>query len=94
MNAKINTTIYLNPELVNSAKEMGLNISKTCENALKTAISRLQGIKVETTDASPQFGAKIDVVDRAGFEPAASALRTRRSYQADLPAPFLSSNET
>ena len=25
-------------------------------------------------------------VDRAGFEPAASALRTRRSYQADLPA--------
>jgi hypothetical protein len=25
-------------------------------------------------------------VDRAGFEPAASALRRRRSYQADLPA--------
>ncbi len=25
-------------------------------------------------------------VDRAGFEPAASALRTRRSYRADLPA--------
>ena len=28
-------------------------------------------------------GAKMD---RAGFEPAASALRTRRSYQTDLPA--------
>ena len=26
------------------------------------------------------------MVDRAGFEPAASALRTRRSYQTDLPA--------
>ncbi len=25
-------------------------------------------------------------MDRAGFEPAASALRTRRSYQTDLPA--------
>ena len=25
-------------------------------------------------------------MDRAGFEPAASALRTRRSYRADLPA--------
>jgi hypothetical protein len=27
-------------------------------------------------------------VDRAGFEPAASALRRRRSYQTDLPARF------
>ena len=27
-------------------------------------------------------------VDRAGFEPAASALRTRRSYRTDLPALF------
>ena len=30
----------------------------------------------------------LTVVDRAGFEPAASALRTRRSYRADLPAPL------
>jgi hypothetical protein len=30
-----------------------------------------------------------NLVDRAGFEPAASALRTRRSYRTDLPAPFL-----
>ncbi len=28
------------------------------------------------------------LVDRAGFEPAASALRTRRSYRTDLPALF------
>jgi hypothetical protein len=28
------------------------------------------------------------MVDRAGFEPAASALRTRRSYRTDLPAHF------
>ncbi len=29
---------------------------------------------------------KVELVDRAGFEPAASAMRTRRSYQTDLPA--------
>ena len=28
------------------------------------------------------------IMDRAGFEPAASALRTRRSYRTDLPALF------
>ena len=37
------STIELNPELVNMAYEMGLNVSKTCENALKEAIKRLQG---------------------------------------------------
>ena len=86
MTAKTSTTIYLNAELINIAKESGLNISKTCENALKLAINRLQGLNSKTTDAPPQFGANFMLVDRAGFEPAASALRTRRSYQADLPA--------
>ena len=89
MTAKTSTTIYLNADLINLAKDSGLNISKTCENALKLAISRLQGANVQTTDALPQFGANFNVVDRAGFEPAASALRTRRSYRTDLPAPFL-----
>jgi post-segregation antitoxin (ccd killing protein) len=36
------STIELNPELTNLAYEMGLNISKTCENALEDAIRRLQ----------------------------------------------------
>lgn len=36
--------IELSPELVNMAYEMGLNVSKTCENALKEAINRLQGL--------------------------------------------------
>jgi len=77
VNAKMNRTVYLNPELLNLAKERGLNISKTCENAFKLAISRLQGTNTETTDASPQFGANLGVLDRAGFEPAASSLQTR-----------------
>jgi post-segregation antitoxin (ccd killing protein) len=76
LTAKTSTTIYLKVELINLAKDSGLNISKTCENALKLTISRLQGTKAEITDALPQFRANFNVVDRAGFEPAASALRT------------------
>ena len=87
MTAKINSTLYLDSETIDLAHELGLNISKTCENALKLAINRLQGTNTQTKVATPQFGAYFDVVDRAGFEPAASALRTRRSHQADLPAP-------
>jgi hypothetical protein len=30
---------------------------------------------------------KVDMVDRWGFEPQTSALRMRRSYQTELPAP-------
>ncbi len=41
------SAIELNPELVNVAYEIGLNIQKTCENALKEAISRLQGLNPE-----------------------------------------------
>jgi len=41
------STIELNPELVNMAYEMGLNIQKTCENSLKEAIRRLQGLNPE-----------------------------------------------
>jgi exonuclease VII small subunit len=37
------STIELNSESANLAYEMGLNVSKTCENALKEAIRRLQG---------------------------------------------------
>jgi len=37
----------LSPEWANLAYEMGLNVSKTCENALKEAIRRLQGANLE-----------------------------------------------
>jgi hypothetical protein len=44
MISQVNSTVELNPELANLAYEMGLNLSKICENALKTAIDRLQGL--------------------------------------------------
>ena len=40
---KKNVVIYLDPEVVKEAKDLGLNISKISENALKEAIRRLKG---------------------------------------------------
>jgi post-segregation antitoxin (ccd killing protein) len=87
MTSKTNSTLYLDAEVIDLAHELGLNISKTCEIALKQAIKRLQGINSETDSTQQQVNALNLSVDRAGFEPAASALRTRRSYRTDLPAP-------
>jgi len=37
------TSIRINAALYNEAKELGLNVSKISENALKDAIARLKG---------------------------------------------------
>jgi hypothetical protein len=73
MITQISSTIELNPELANLAMEIGLNVQKICENALKSAIAKLQGSNVKSL-----------MVDEAGFEPATSTMPTWRSYQADL----------
>ena len=75
--------------LVEIARHQGLNISKVTENAL---LSILDYLKAQN-DKQPSFlnecsFIKENSVDRAGFEPATSALRMRRSYQTELPAPF------
>jgi hypothetical protein len=73
MITQVSSTIELNPELANLAYEMGLNASKICENALKSAISRLQGVNMN------KF-----LVDEPGFEPGTSTMPTWRSCQTDL----------
>ena len=45
--AKKNLMITVEEDLIKQAKELGLNISKICENALKIYISRLQGANTE-----------------------------------------------
>jgi len=40
--------VYLDPKVVEEARELGLNISKVCENALKEAIRRLKGENPKT----------------------------------------------
>ena len=59
------STIELNPELANLAYEMGLNVSKTCENALKEAIRRLQGLNSDFTS--------VRNAEAAGSNPSGSA---------------------
>ena len=54
MGSKNSTCLYLDREVVATAKRMGLNVSKVSENALKEAIDRLKGPKPETRlDSSP-----------------------------------------
>jgi len=43
MSDKKKLTLYVDAEIIEEAKELGLNISKVCENSLKEAIRRLKG---------------------------------------------------
>lgn len=44
MGKKIRTTIYLDEEISEKAKDLGLNISKVCENSLIQAIKAMEGV--------------------------------------------------
>ncbi len=84
------TSIRIDGEIIDRAKEIGLNISKTCENALKEAIEALEQRK---TKSMPNVGYTDERssslphdVDGRGFEPRTSTMPTSRSFQADLPA--------
>jgi len=77
-------SIKLDEEVWREAKEIGLNISKVCENALREAIRRLSSFYNGDNDsgevvgfASQRFwgderGKNLDLVGDAGLEPATS----------------------
>jgi post-segregation antitoxin (ccd killing protein) len=95
---KTRTTLTIDKDVLQKAKEIGLNISQFCENALKEAIETLEQRKSKTNPEgdvpnSKSFDEpfpKRFLVDGRGFEPRTSAMPTPRSFQADLPAPTLS----
>jgi len=60
---KKNVVIYLDPEIVKEARDLGLNISKISENALKEAIRRLKGENLQNSYNSGNRA------DPPGFEP-------------------------
>ncbi len=66
---KKSTCLYLDGEVVETAKGMGLNISKVSENALQEAIEKLKGPKSETDlDRSlPSEGRDRDLNPGAGL---------------------------
>ena len=80
------TTIRIDEELLRKAHELGLNVSKVCENALKEAVRRLEGSEPSESSKKCFNHSQNTMVDGAGFEPATSAMPTPRSFQADLPA--------
>ena len=86
---KVKATILIDKEVRDKAHELGINISKACENCLKQYIAAIESVRL--TNGGQSFlnacsFTKENAVDRAGFEPATSALRRRRSYQTELPA--------
>jgi hypothetical protein len=56
MSNKVSTCLYIDKSVLETAKQMGLNISKVSENALVEAIARLSGPKQETALGSPARG--------------------------------------
>ncbi len=52
---KATVSITLPPKLLEKARELGLNISKITENALKLYIERLEGSKTETNGGINNF---------------------------------------
>ncbi len=87
---KVRTTLTIDDEVLKTGMKIGMNVSQFCENALREAIEKLKSPKTITNGGTPFLGeasfSKEGSVDRAGFEPATSALRMRRSYQTELPA--------
>ena len=47
MGRKVRVNLYLDEDVVKLAKEIGLNISKYCENALKIAIKKLKELNIK-----------------------------------------------
>jgi hypothetical protein len=88
---KTTVSLYLSKKLVEETRNHRLNLSRITEQALS---SILDYIESQNQNKSSVFLGKAsfpkeDLVDGAGFEPAASTMPTWRSYQADLPAQTL-----
>ncbi|HID17300.1 TPA: hypothetical protein EYP26_03310 [Candidatus Bathyarchaeota archaeon] len=69
MGRKAKLTVYVD-KTFEEAKEMGLKVSKTCENALKDAIIRLKGEILKKEPKIARFGAAAGIRTRvAGVPP-------------------------
>ena len=69
----------MDDEVVKKGKELGLNLSKVCENALIDMIERIESPKGDTAKGNRFTKCeKEEVVGRAGFEPATSAMSRPR----------------
>ncbi len=60
------TTIRIDSEVLEKAHDLGLNVSKIAENALKDAIDRMERPKTPADSGNLQ---KVEVARDGGFEP-------------------------
>ena len=73
MGKKKITTMRMDADLLKKAHDLGLNVSKVCENALKDAINRMDVSKTET-DGGTRLDNKL--ARGVGFEPTRPFLTT------------------
>ena len=88
MGKKGKVTLYMDLEVVREAKEIGLNISKVAENALKEAIKRLKGedCKNNHSLSSNRMAKHTYKAGPAGLEPATPGSGGRCSNPPELRA--------
>ena len=87
MGKKTYVTIYVDEEVVKKAKELGFNISKLCENAMKQAIKRMEGSNCQR-EGMETVGCHEGVGPGSGFEPEHRAPQARRLPGYLIPATF------
>lgn len=84
MGKSVITSIRVDEDVLREAKELGLNVSKISENALKEAIRRLKGENSQNilnSQLSDDFSSEKNVVTGPpGFEPGISGLEGRRAF--------------
>jgi hypothetical protein len=75
---KVKVTLLMDEDIVKKGKEIGLNLSKVCENALIEMIERIEFPKNDVTKGNRFAKLEVEgVVGRVGFEPATPAMSRR-----------------
>ena len=102
MSKKVKVTLSIDGEVIKKAKQIGLNISQFCENALKEALLKLNSVENSQKSEKERFslskgslfGKRESLVDGTGFEPAASTQPSFPVKNLDQENSFYSINST
>ena len=87
MGKKVKVTLLMDDEVVKKGKNLGLNLSKVCENALIDMIKRIESPKGDTgTGNRTAKCEREDVAGPGGFEPSTPDLGGLCSILTELRA--------
>ena len=93
---KVRTNILIEESVLRTAQELGINVSKYCENALKIGIEALNNTQNQIRNQTGTASAKREVSEPqgsdsetggVGFEPTTTSLGGLRPIRTRLPAP-------